>query len=69
MRQYQRLETHGLIISLKKQNVPNIKATENIIKTAFDTAAPLASNYAFVNYNAVMTPQIYDSYSGGWSFI
>lgn len=40
----------------------------NIIETAFDNSASQASNYVDVNYDAVMTPQIYDSYIDDWSF-
>ncbi len=43
-------------------------STENIIETAFTIAGPNASDYASYNYNAEMTPQIYDEYSGDWSF-
>jgi len=43
-------------------------STENIIETAFNNGAPQASNYALVNYDAIMTPQKYDSYTGDWSF-
>ena len=42
--------------------------TYNTIEEAFWYAEPLARNYAYYNYDAIMNPQINDQYTGYWEF-
>jgi hypothetical protein len=42
--------------------------TYNTVEGAFDYAAPLATKFAYAEYDATMTPQKYDQYVGDWTF-
>jgi hypothetical protein len=42
--------------------------TYDSIEEAFSYGAPLASGYMDDNYDIIMTPQLYDQYSGYWTF-
>jgi len=43
-------------------------STYNTVESAFTYAAPLAHDFVLQRYHAQMNPQIYDMYTGDWTF-